>query len=311
MITPLQDGHNVIVRGDLSNGVFDLLDSDAEYDEFSVFFKADYVDNIRSEYASINGLTLPLEDSQQPAFETYLEEQASRTEEAILGYATTQVETAVDEHFVWFQLDSNIGYLFIESLAGFGDSQFDIATDSMLAETALDAALSELQDVDGLIIDLRFNSGGEDEVSLAVARRFIPSTHHAYSKQARLRNDRTALKNIFLEPSSGQQYLGPIVILTSTTTASAAEVLVLAMRDLPNVSVIGELSAGRFSNTLDARVSADIAFGLSNEFYFSSSGEWFERTGIPVSEPVPFSTLEQRNLGRDFAIERGVALLTQ
>ncbi len=310
MITPMQDGHNVIVRGDLSNGVLDLLDSDAEFDEFSVFFKADYVDNIRAEYASINGLTLPLADSQQPAFETYLEEQESRTEQAILGYAATPLKTAVDEHFIWFELDSNIGYLFIESLAGYADSQFDIVTDSRLAESALNTALTELQDVDGLIIDLRFNEGGEEEVNLAVARHFISNTHHAYSKQARLRNDRTPLRDLFLEPSSGAKYLGPIVILTSTTTGSAAESLVLSLRDLPNVSVIGEPSAGRFSNTLDSRVSADIAFGLSNEFNLSPSGEWFERSGIPVDEFVPFSTLEQRNLARDFAIERGVALLT-
>ncbi len=311
MITPLQDGHNVIVRGDLGNGVLSLLDSDAEFDEFSVSLKPDFVDTILAEYASINGLSLPLEDSQQAGFETYLEEQEFLTEEIILGYAVSPLRRSANDFFAWFKLEPNIGYLFIDRLAGFADSEFDVATDTMLAESALNTSLTELQDVDGLIIDLRFNDGGEEEVNLTVARHFIPSTHHAYSKQARLRDSRTPLRDIFLDPSSGQQYLGPIVILTSTRTGSAAEALVLSLRDLPNVSVIGEASAGRFSNTLDARVSSDIAFGLSNEYYFSAAGEWFERVGIPVDEPVSFSTLNQRELKRDFAIERSVELLTQ
>jgi len=210
-----------------------------------------------------------------------------------------------------WELKILFGYLYIKSLAGYGDSDFDVEKDSILAEKALDTLLTDLSSVEGLIIDLRFNEGGEDEVSLAVARHFIANTKHAYSKQARLGESRTPLKDVFLEPTDKQKYLGPVVILTSSTTASAAEVLTLSLLDLSNVTVIGERSEGKLSNTLDSRVSSDIAFGLSNEFYLSSAGEWFEHSGIPVEESFPFSTLEERNQSRDFGIERAMEILRQ
>jgi len=141
--------------------------------------------------------------------------------------------------------------------------------------------MADIQDTEGLIIDLRFNSGGEDEVI-----------------------------EVLINPAGDSQYLAPVVLLTSTTTGSAAEVFVLSMRNLPNVTIIGESTAGRFSNQLVSRVTSDIAFSLSNEFYFSPAGEWFERVGIPVDQTVPFYTREILDQGRNAGVEIAIELLS-
>jgi len=311
MIAPLQDGHTSVIQGDLSGGIFALLDSDIEYEEFTTSNKPDYVDSILEEYVSINGLTQPLTDEELTQFEVYLETQEQRTEDAISSYAISPDQTAADDQFIWFQVAADVGYLYIGSMAGYADSDFDIGTDVSIAQRALDQIVSDAQDLGGLIIDLRFNEGGHDEISLAIAQYFIANTSHAFSKQAKSGNGRTRLQDVFIDPAEGGQYLGQVVLLTSTTTASAAEVFALILRSFSNVTIVGEPTEGKFSNELESRVTSDIAFGLSNEFYYSPAGEWFERAGIPVDHTVAFSTLEQRDQNRDYGIEKALELLAQ
>lgn len=82
------------------------------------------------------------------------------------------------------------------------------------------------------------------------------------------------------------------------------------MRNLPNVTIVGEPSAGRLSNELPSRVTSDIAFSLSNEFYISPIGEWFERIGVPVDHSAPFWTQELLAQGKDAGIEKAIQLLS-
>jgi len=134
MITPLQDGHNQLVLGDLSNGVIELLDSDSEFESFAVSHRPDYIDTLLAEFATAAGLTLPLDDAAEEEFETALEIWEEDIESAILGYAGSSVEAAVDDNFIWFKTDDNIGYVFIQGMAGYGDSDFDIPTDTALVK---------------------------------------------------------------------------------------------------------------------------------------------------------------------------------
>lgn len=78
---------------------------------------------------------------------------------------------------------------------------------------------------------------------------------------------------VYLEPDGERSFLGPVAVLTSGSTGSAAEVFVMAMRTLPNVALIGEPTLGTLSDILDSRVTSDIAFGFSNEYYISTDGD--------------------------------------
>jgi C-terminal processing protease CtpA/Prc len=144
---------------------------------------------------------------------------------------------------------------------------------------------------------------------MLIAQRFMSVRQHVYSKQARLGSGRTPLIDVYLDPLPANQYLGPIVILSSASTVSAAEVFILAIRNLPNVTIVGESTQGAFSDVSMSRVTSDIVFGFSNEYYLSRTGEWFEHQGIPVDIEVPFLTLEQREQERDYAIEEALRLL--
>ena len=54
-----------------------------------------------------------------------------------------------------------------------------------------------------------------------------------------------------VEPSKRARYLGPVYLLTSDVTLSAAEVFALYMRALPNVIHVGETTRGAFSDMIE------------------------------------------------------------
>jgi C-terminal processing protease CtpA/Prc len=115
---------------------------------------------------------------------------------------------------------------------------------------------------------------------------------------------------VILEPRGSQQYQGPIALLTSATTVSAAETFTLMMSSLPNVTLIGEATQGARSNKLDKLLPNGFEFSLSNEFYYDTSGNWYEGVGIPADIEVPFFTLKQRAGEQDLGLETAYSLLS-
>ena len=76
-------------------------------------------------------------------------------------------------------------------------------------------------------------------VARALAGRFASERVVGYSKYAGDADEATP-QAIFIEPSKGRRYTGPVYLLTSDYTLSAAEVFTMAMRELPNVTHVGQ-----------------------------------------------------------------------
>jgi len=297
MITPLADAHVHIISDELGTA--------------SVGGKPVRVEILIQEYAEENGLSLPLPSEHLQGVNDYIVDQLSRSQEIILAYAESDdaIRSAANDQLIWFMVD-DIAYLQINGMMGFGDDFEDAADELVQLESALDRIIEDIQFSTGLIIDVRGNNGGHDFLSMAIASRFVDSRRLVFSKQARAGNDKTELAEVYIEPRGSLQYLKPIVVLTSNSTVSAAEVFTLMMLSLPQVTLMGESTQGALSDALEKTLPNGFEFKLSNEFYYSSEGEWFEHFGIPVDVEVPYFTLQQRlDLGDD-GIEAAYALLT-
>ncbi len=194
-------------------------------------------------------------------------------------------------------------------MTGFADDAEDNIAELTALEDGLAQALGEMRSVSGLIVDVRNNNGGKDFLSMAIVRHFIDGPRHVFSKQARLGSGRTPLVDVTLQPSDGVSFLGPVAVLTSNSTVSAAETFSLMMRSLPNVTLIGEATQGALSDALEKKLPNGFEFTLSNEFYLSNAGEWFEGSGIPVDIDVPFFSQADRDEGMDSGIETAFAWL--
>ncbi|UOQ74038.1 S41 family peptidase [Hymenobacter cellulosilyticus] len=153
-----------------------------------------------------------------------------------------------------------------------------------------DAALRELSGCRVLILDLRGNGGGHSGKEMA--SRFALSrrlTHFTAERQPGGYEQFTPLQPYYLAPNPALTYQKPLLILTNDGTASSAEELALALYQQPNVTTIGDATAGMFSDMYQARLSGKISFTLSHQRYFTPDTTLLEGRGVPVKELVPYS----------------------
>jgi C-terminal processing protease CtpA/Prc len=99
--------------------------------------------------------------------------------------------------------------------------------------------------------------------------------------------------------------------MTSASTSSAAETFAMSMRQRANTTLVGEATAGGFSDGLDKVLPHGTEFSLSNEFYLTPDNEEFEGVGVPVDIEQAFFTLEQREQGIDLGLEKAEAWIMQ
>jgi carboxyl-terminal processing protease len=174
-------------------------------------------------------------------------------------------------------LADRYGYVFLPGMEGFADTP---DADVKAAGRAMDEVVAALQDLDGLIIDVRFNGGGSDAISLALASRFADQRRLVFSVETREGDGWTPRRDYYLEPDGPAQFTGPVVLLTSRLTVSAAETFTLAMRALPHVKVVGETTSGGLSTMMLRNLPNGFGFGLPFERVFAPNDAVYEGVGL-------------------------------
>lgn len=147
---------------------------------------------------------------------------------------------------------------------------------------ALDASLAAFEGKKAAIIDLRFNGGGWDRNAYRIANRFVCQKHIGHYKHKRKRgsDEFGKLRKWMLKPKGKVQFTEQIIILTSDYTASAAEVLVLALQQFPNVMLIGQTTEGIFSDMYYFKMPNKWEASLSHLRFYSSEMVNYEGIGI-------------------------------
>ncbi|MGH8249888.1 MAG: S41 family peptidase [Steroidobacteraceae bacterium] len=228
---------------------------------------------------------------------------SARIEDILLApFDTTRtpLKRACNAILSWCELEPDIGYVSMLRLFGFADSEAArqanglpharravadfLREDCVALETALDAIFTDLRRCRGVILDLRINGGGFDRAGLTLAGRFADRRRLAYSKRAKAGAGYTQEQEIYMEPR-GKGFAGPVAVLTSPLCISAGEVCVLALRALPQISVMGQSTAGMLSDNLNKPLPNGWELSLSNEIYTSCGGAVFEGRGITPDVP--------------------------
>jgi carboxyl-terminal processing protease len=302
MVAPLNDFHVQIGNEDLDIS-------------FSVQRKASLYAIALLDFISTQQVELPFGQEQEEAFEIYFENAEQQSIDAILSHVVmdSEIEVNDNETMFWATFENNIGYLNVTTMNinEFGDNDNNVAQNKVILTETLDEVMQYFTDVDGVIIDVRNNDGGDDFVSRMITSRFIDQSLHVYSKQARLSDSRTPLQQVFIEPQGDTQFLGPLAVMTSASTYSAAEIFAMSMRQRANTVLVGEATAGGFSDGLNKSLPHGTIFSLSNEFYLTPDNEEFEGVGVPVDIEQAFFTLEQREQGIDVGLEKAQAWIIQ
>ena len=144
----------------------------------------------------------------------------------------------------------------------------------------MNKAIDDLWNTEAIVLDVRFNQGGQDLVAMEIIRHFNNKRQVGFTKKAKGVNDSySPAQKIYLE-GSNKAYTKPVLLLTSKQTASAAEILVLSSLSLPTFTRLGANTRGIFSDELTKRLPIGWGFGLSNEIYLDRNGTNYEGVGI-------------------------------
>jgi carboxyl-terminal processing protease len=150
---------------------------------------------------------------------------------------------------------------------------------------ALDKIARDFEDLDGIVIDIRNNPGGDDSTAITIINRFCDRKRIAFHRRTKIgpgEDDFTTLKTWHIEPQGGAQFTGPIVLLTCDSVFSGGEAFALAIRQLPDVTIIGDHTNGIFSYQLEQELPNGWRYCLSYQKYFSADMVCYEGKGVPV-----------------------------
>ena len=145
----------------------------------------------------------------------------------------------------------------------------------------MEKAMNDLSLLDAIILDVRFNGGGQDAVSFEILSHFIPDTIQVAKQKMKYGNKESQVLPLFIR-GKPNAYTKPVYVLTSNETGSAAEAFSLATLKMQNVKRIGARTSGAMSTALEKKLPNGWDFSISNEIYMDNDGRNYENIGIPV-----------------------------
>jgi C-terminal processing protease CtpA/Prc len=178
----------------------------------------------------------------------------------------------------------------------------------MVAE--FDAALNELADAPGLILDLRRNGGGNSALAAEMAGRLLdePFTYGREFYRQRLPTRAWWLWSERMVTPRPPIYTGPVVVLIDTYNVSTAEEFIVALVDSGRAQTVGRRTGGSTGNPLVFQLPGDATAQFSTGDLRRQNGMRIEGVGIEPDLPVAW-TLEDVRRGRDPDVTAAVELL--
>ncbi len=215
---------------------------------------------------------------------------------------------AANNMIVWGKIKPNIGYLNVFVMGGYAGLEASRTENVAALRETMDRVMEEFREVEAVVVDARFNTGGYDELSMMIANRFADRRRLAFTQKAVDGSGFTEKQEFYVQPEGQFQFTGPTYLLTSERTISAAEIFALCMMAYPHVTRIGDTTAGAFSVTLTKRMPNGWTVDLSNEIYEAANGIVYEGKGIPPQFKVPVFDPDNFYPGLKLAIDKAISL---
>lgn len=174
-------------------------------------------------------------------------------------------------------INGNVGYIAISEFQSSTKDQFVSAINTLTEKK-----------VAGLVIDLRNNSGGSEEVMASVLDEFLPAVSLvSYA-------DRNGKVTVEYSSKSGEINL-PISVVVGSSTYGAAEIFAADIKDYKKGKLIGEKTAGHGTKEDMIPLSDGSAIQLSVGNYTRIDGKTFNGVGVDVDMAIEM-TQEQKDL---------------
>jgi carboxyl-terminal processing protease len=178
--------------------------------------------------------------------------------------------------------ENKIGYV---RLVQFGEKTSD----------DLEAALKKLksQDMQGLILDLRWNPGGLLDQAVDVCQKFLPRNELIVTTEGRNAAQNTTHR---AKGSGDELHNLPIVVLVNLGSASASEIVAGCLQDLKRAIILGEKTFGKGSVQSILPLQDGSALRLTTAKYYTPSHKVIHEQGITPDILVPITDDEERDI---------------
>ncbi len=189
----------------------------------------------------------------------------------------------------------SIGYLHIQSFTERTGEEVSLALQELLT-----------WELSGLVLDLRDNSGGLLDSSVAVASQFLPEGI-VLTEQRRDGETRT-----FPVQTEGRATKVPLVVLVNGGTASAAEIVAGAIQDYERGVLVGESTYGKGSVQQVYDLSDGSSLHVTSAVWLTPHQHPIEGTGLTPDHIVPDGDSPSGNAGHtiDEQMDYAVTILS-
>lgn len=184
----------------------------------------------------------------------------------------------IDARFHYGILPGNIGYIHF--------SEFGMPLS--FYKMQLDIVIDALKDTRAMVMDIRDHAGGDDVVSRYVAGRFAASKQNFMTvrkKSGPGTDDFTVPVYWYVQPEDNT-YTKPVALLTTKWTTSAGETFTWAMNTQPQITQVGDTTAGGFSDVTARELLNGWLYFISVGDYRDAKDNSNEGQGIPPKKYV-------------------------
>lgn len=198
-----------------------------------------------------------------------------------------------NETVTYEMMEDGIGYIQIQ--------EFDDVTVDQFSE-ALDACRGE--GMQGLILDLRGNPGGNLSTVCEIARMMLPEGLIVYTEEKN--GDREEYTC-----DGNRQLREPLVVLVDSNSASASEILAGAVKDYGIGTLVGTTTFGKGIVQRIMKLSDGSAVKLTVSKYYTPKGNNIHEIGISPDVEVPFEAEAYLEDGTDNQLDKAVEVLKE
>ena len=168
----------------------------------------------------------------------------------------------------------------------------------------LGRALDDLQKqgMQALILDLRNNPGGLLNSAVDVCGQFLPPNTKVVSTQGRVASQQREYTTSVVAKTRPQF---PMAVLANEGSASGAEIVCGALKDLHRAVIVGETTFGKGSVQNVMQLPDGSALRFTTAKYYTPSKQVIHGNGVTPNIRVPMSAEQERAL---FALRSGESI---
>ena len=194
--------------------------------------------------------------------------------------------------------EAKMGYINIPNFY----SDFDgFSAQGCADDVAKEIAKLQMDNIQGLVIDLQNNGGGSMEEAIKLAGMFID--FGPVSVLVNNKGKHTILKDY----DRGVSYFGPIVVLINGNSASASEFFAAAMQDYNRAIIVGSNSLGKASmrSIVPLDGSQQDFVKLTLEKFYRVTGDSNQIKGVvpDIALPILYDSIVQRETSYKTALK--------